>query len=106
MEKVILKIHTFSQDHHEYVEAQSAADIAKPHAEHQKIWVNVQGLQHVETLEALANTFGWHPLVLEDLVNTSQRPKIRGLWKLSVYRIKAVYESTTCLRACRWIKSV
>ena len=38
-------------------------------------WINVQGLQEVEKLQALAEGFAWHPLVLKDMVNTSQRPK-------------------------------
>ena len=39
-------------------------------------WINVQGLQQVDTLQGLADFFGWHPLVVEDIVNTAQRPKL------------------------------
>ncbi len=39
-------------------------------------WINVNGLSHVNDIEKLGNHFEIHPLVLEDIVNISQRPKI------------------------------
>lgn len=39
-------------------------------------WVNVVGIQQVEVLEKLGNYFTVHPLALEDILNTEQRPKI------------------------------
>ena len=39
-------------------------------------WINVEGLHEVETLRELGECFGLHPLALEDVLDTSQRPKI------------------------------
>ncbi len=39
-------------------------------------WINVSGLHQVELLERLNDCFGLHPLVLEDVLNTDQRPKM------------------------------
>ncbi len=39
-------------------------------------WINVDGLQKVEVIEKVGQQFGIHPLVLEDIANTGQRPKI------------------------------
>jgi len=39
-------------------------------------WVNLNGLNHVKEIEKLSKHFNFHPLVLEDIVNISQRPKI------------------------------
>jgi magnesium transporter len=39
-------------------------------------WINVSGLHQVELLERLNDCFGLHPLVLEDILNTDQRPKM------------------------------
>lgn len=39
-------------------------------------WINVTGLHQVEVLEKLNECFGLHPLVLEDILNTDQRPKM------------------------------
>jgi magnesium transporter len=39
-------------------------------------WINVDGVHEVEVVEKLGNCFGLHPLVLEDILNTDQRPKM------------------------------
>jgi magnesium transporter len=39
-------------------------------------WININGLRHVDEIEHIGEQYGLHPLVLEDIVNTSQRPKI------------------------------
>jgi magnesium transporter len=39
-------------------------------------WINVDGLHETEKLKALGDCFGLHPLVLEDILNTDQRPKM------------------------------
>ncbi|UCF44535.1 MAG: magnesium/cobalt transporter CorA [Planctomycetota bacterium] len=38
-------------------------------------WINIDGLHHVETIEKLGKEFELHPLILEDILNTTQRPK-------------------------------
>ncbi|MEL4308440.1 magnesium/cobalt transporter CorA [Joostella sp. CR20] len=39
-------------------------------------WINVQGLSNEAEIEKLGKYYNINPLVLEDLVNTNQRPKI------------------------------
>lgn len=39
-------------------------------------WINVEGVHDVEVIRHLGDCFQLHPLVLEDIVNTAQRPKI------------------------------
>jgi magnesium transporter len=39
-------------------------------------WVNISGVHKVDVLETLGKQFGLHPLLLEDLANTDQRPKL------------------------------
>jgi magnesium transporter len=39
-------------------------------------WVNVNGLHNTKNLEDLGACFHLHPLVLEDILNTDQRPKL------------------------------
>jgi magnesium transporter len=38
-------------------------------------WVNIDGIHDVETIEKLGKEFELHPLILEDVLNTTQRPK-------------------------------
>lgn len=39
-------------------------------------WINLNGLNHVKEIEKIGIHFNLHPLVLEDIVSISQRPKI------------------------------
>lgn len=39
-------------------------------------WLNVDGLQDIKLVEEIGEIFGLHPLVLEDILNTAQRPKM------------------------------
>lgn len=39
-------------------------------------WFNINGLHNVEVIGKIGRTFDLHPLVLEDILNTGQRPKI------------------------------
>jgi magnesium transporter len=39
-------------------------------------WINVNGLHHIKSLKELGDCFHLHPLVLEDILNTDQRPKL------------------------------
>lgn len=41
-------------------------------------WLDVQGLGDVECLEEVGHIFHLHPLVLEDIVNVPQRPKVES----------------------------
>ncbi|MEI7818442.1 MAG: magnesium/cobalt transporter CorA [Desulfuromonadales bacterium] len=40
------------------------------------LWVNVEGVHDIELIRTLGDKHTFHPLVLEDIVNTVQRPKI------------------------------
>ncbi len=39
-------------------------------------WINVEGLHEVDIITSFGEKFGIHPLVLEDIANTYQRPKM------------------------------
>jgi magnesium transporter len=39
-------------------------------------WINVEGVHDVDLIKQFGDCYGLHPLVLEDIVNATQRPKI------------------------------
>jgi magnesium transporter len=39
-------------------------------------WINIDGLHEVDVIEKIGGCFNLHPLVLEDIVHTEQRPKL------------------------------
>lgn len=42
------------------------------------LWLNVDGLGDAVTLNRIAERFGLHPLAMEDVVETNQRPKVEA----------------------------
>jgi magnesium transporter len=48
-----------------------------PHFDNQRVtWINIDGLGDIEVLRALGSRFNLHPLALEDVLDTFQRPKV------------------------------
>lgn len=41
-------------------------------------WINLDGVHDTERLQEIGKHFGLHPLVLEDIANTGQRPKVEA----------------------------
>jgi len=44
-------------------------------------WINIDGLHEVEIIEKLGKQFELHPLILEDILHTTQRPKFEDFEK-------------------------
>lgn len=49
--------------------------IPKP-GQNDLVWIDVEGVHQIETIRSLGETYNLHPLVLEDIVSTIQRPKV------------------------------
>ncbi len=41
-------------------------------------WINIDGLHDVSVIEKIGQHFGMHPLIMEDIANTGQRPKLEA----------------------------
>jgi magnesium transporter len=54
-------------------------------------WINVDGIHKPELVEKLGHHFGMHPLVLEDIVNTGQRPKMEDAGDFVFIVMKMLY---------------
>ncbi|MCL6472265.1 MAG: magnesium/cobalt transporter CorA [Firmicutes bacterium] len=54
-------------------------------------WINVDSAQDVDVVEKLGNCYGIHPLVLEDILNTDQRPKLEDYGDYLYIVIKMLY---------------
>lgn len=66
----------YSFDFLEEFEVQAVEDILPCRRRKSITWVSVEGLNNISFIESLGTHFGIHPLVLEDILNTHQRPKI------------------------------
>lgn len=39
-------------------------------------WININGLNHINEIKEIGNHFNLHPLIVEDITNIQQRPKV------------------------------
>lgn len=54
-------------------------------------WINIDGLHSIELIEKLGKHFNLHPLILEDILNTGQRPKIEDFENYIFVVLKMLY---------------
>jgi magnesium transporter len=57
-------------------ELHSVQELASFHSADTMTWIHVKGLQNIDLIEEICQSFGVHPLVQEDILNTAQRPKL------------------------------
>jgi len=54
-------------------------------------WINIDGIHQVDIIEKLGSYFGLHPLLLEDILNTEQRPKMEDFGDYIFFVLKMLY---------------
>ncbi len=57
-------------------------------------WINVEGLHNVENIQKLGDCYGFHPLVMEDILNTDQRPKMEDFEEYVYIVLKMLHDGT------------
>jgi magnesium transporter len=72
-----VRIHVIDFDEANFQEVELASvDACIPYKDKPTVtWINVDGVHNVPLLEKLGDCFGLHRLVMEDILNTDQRPK-------------------------------
>jgi magnesium transporter len=55
-------------------------------------WINVDGLHNVANIQKLGDCYGFHPLVLEDILNTEQRPKMEDFGEYVYIVLKMLHD--------------
>ncbi len=75
-EKVALSYFSYGPDHFEEGRVLSPQELPPAGKAGGVLWINVDGLHDPSVMELLGRRFGIHPLTLEDILNTTQRPKM------------------------------
>jgi len=58
-------------------------------------WINIDGVHEPDIVEKIGNHFDLHPLILEDILNTGQRPKLEDLGSYLFIVLKMLYYDET-----------
>ncbi len=72
------KIRVLDYDEHQLVELKDARveDLERFKDSRTVTWIDVVGVHDIDAVDSVGQTFGLHPLSLEDIVATDQRPKL------------------------------
>ncbi|NIQ16469.1 MAG: magnesium/cobalt transporter CorA, partial [Candidatus Dadabacteria bacterium] len=54
-------------------------------------WINIDGLHNIEIIKKIGSHFGIHTLVLEDVLNTNQQPKIEDHGEYLYITLKMIF---------------
>lgn len=76
IEEVKIRVVRYGQHTAELLEPKGVEQCSSLLAEGLTTWIDVQGLHQVEVVEDLGECFGLHGLLLEDVLDTNQRPKL------------------------------
>lgn len=71
-----ISIIDYDQDHYERMKSADESAVMQEKDSPRVTWFKVDGLGRLEAISRLGEIFHLHPLVLEDVVNTVQRPKV------------------------------
>lgn len=74
-EKSKITLVRYNETFFEEKEIPSLKDLRIEKDEKLVTWINIDGLQDIKLFEDIGEKFSLHPLVLEDILNTDQRPK-------------------------------
>jgi magnesium transporter len=75
-DKVRIRLITYSENDFQETEGALVTGTAPSKDPKTVTWLNIGGIHKVEVIEAVGKTYDLHPLLLEDIVNTEQRPKL------------------------------
>jgi magnesium transporter len=75
-ETVRITVFHFDENRYEEKEVDRIEKALPPQDQTGVTWIDVNGLHQVDVIETLGQHFKLHPLLLEDILNTNQRPKM------------------------------
>lgn len=91
VEEVKITIIDYDETHFQEKEAKSIEECFTFKDKPTTTWINVEGIHQVEILEKLGECYGFHPLILEDILNTDQRPKMEDFGEYIYVVLKMLY---------------
>jgi magnesium transporter len=76
IDKTIIEVIDFDTKNMQTIQSEKIEDIFKFKETITNSWINIVGLHETDILQNIGQNFDFHPLVIEDILNTNQRPKL------------------------------
>jgi magnesium transporter len=90
-EKVRLTLLDYDEEHYQDKELEHIEECFPLKDEPTVTWINMDGIHGVEVIEKIGKNFNIHPLTLEDILNTAQRPKVENFENYVFIVLKMLY---------------
>lgn len=90
-DKVRIRIIDYDEKQYEEKEVQTIEECLPFKDKTTVTWINIDGIHQVDIIEQIGAAFDLHPLILEDIVNTEQRPKIEDYGNYIFVVMKMLY---------------
>lgn len=87
----LITVTDYSKNACEVINVESIDDILQFKDKDTVTWVNIEGLKNIEIIESIGQAFNIHPLVLEDILNTHQRPKFEDFEDYQYIVLKGLF---------------
>ena len=94
-EEVTLSVIQYNAEEMTSVSATELSEAVLTRPAGKVVWINMDGIHRVEMIERIGKAFGIHPLTLEDVVNTGQRPKLESYDTYLFIVLKMLYLDET-----------
>ena len=91
MEKVKINIIDYDEEHLQEKEVRSIEECSYYKDKPTITWINIDGVHEIKVIEEIGKHFNLHPLILEDIVDTDQRPKIKDFGDYIFIILKMLY---------------
>ena len=78
LDEITITVYDYDESHFNEVSIDEIKKVQPYLEDPSKTWIKVNGLHDTEKLKSIWNYFNLHPLIQEDIVNTSQRPKVEA----------------------------
>ncbi|MCB1665509.1 MAG: magnesium/cobalt transporter CorA [Pseudomonadales bacterium] len=75
-ESTSLSLLTYNQEQYKVSRLSQVSDLKRGTFLDQVTWLNIEGVHDAAVVQSVGEMFELHPLVMEDILNTDQRPKI------------------------------
>jgi len=74
-EEVRIKLVEYNEEHFQETDCRDVGECRPARDRGVVNWLSVKGIHNAEIIDAMGKVFGLHPLLLEDVMNSDQRPK-------------------------------
>lgn len=89
--KVNINIFSFDETHYEEKQVATLQQALPASDKPGVTWIDIEGLTDISIIESLGRHFNFHPLMLEDILSTDQRPKMEDFDEYLYIVLRMIY---------------